>query len=96
MALREEFNLPGWNFSILGTDFCTAILERARGGLYRQMEVNRGLPAKLLTRYFLQQGLHWQLQAGDSLDGATAVPESRRALERAPFLRQTLSCCAMC
>lgn len=62
MALREEFNLPGWSFSILGTDFCTAILERARGGLYRQMEVNRGLPTKLLTRYFRQQGLHWQLQ----------------------------------
>ncbi len=62
MALREEFNLPGWSFSILGTDFCTAILERARTGLYRQMEVNRGLPAKLLTRYFKQQGLHWQLK----------------------------------
>ena len=62
MALREQFKLPGWSFSILGTDYCTAILERARGGLYRQMEVNRGLPAKLLTRYFRQQGLHWQLQ----------------------------------
>ncbi len=62
MALREGFNLPGWNFSILGTDFSTAVLERARGGLYRQMEVNRGLPTKLLTRYFKQHGLHWQLQ----------------------------------
>lgn len=62
MALREESNLAGWTFSILGTDFCTAILERARSGLYRQMEVNRGLPTKLLTRYFKQHGLHWQLQ----------------------------------
>lgn len=61
MSLREELNLAGWNFSILGTDFCTAILERARAGLYRQMEVNRGLPARLLPRYFRQQGLHWQL-----------------------------------
>ena len=62
MAIREEFNLPGWTFSILGTDFCTTILERARQGLYRQMEMNRGLPAKLLTRHFTQQGLHWQLK----------------------------------
>ncbi len=62
MALREEFNLPGWSYSILGTDFCSTILERARNGLYRQMEVNRGLPVKLLTRYFLQQGLSWQLR----------------------------------
>jgi chemotaxis protein methyltransferase CheR len=62
MTLRERFNLPGWNFSILGTDFCTTILERARAGVYRQMEVNRGLPVTLLTRYFRQQGLHWQLK----------------------------------
>ena len=62
MALRDEFNLPGWTFSILGTDYSNAILERARSGLYRQMEVNRGLPAKLLTRYFVQHGLQWQLK----------------------------------
>jgi chemotaxis protein methyltransferase CheR len=62
MALREEFSLPGWKFAILATDFCTSILERARNGLYRQMEVNRGLPTKLLTRYFTQEGLHWRLK----------------------------------
>jgi chemotaxis protein methyltransferase CheR len=62
MAIAEQFSLPGWSFAILGTDFCSTILERARSGLYRQMEVNRGLPTKLLTRYFRQQGLHWQLK----------------------------------
>lgn len=62
MAIVEQFHLPGWSFAILGTDFCSTILERARSGLYRQMEVNRGLPTKLLTRYFRQQGLHWQLK----------------------------------
>ena len=62
MALREQFGLPSWAFSVLATDFCSAILERARSGLYRQMEVNRGLPVKLLTRYFQHQGLNWQLQ----------------------------------
>jgi chemotaxis protein methyltransferase CheR len=62
MSLRENFNLPGWKFSILGTDFCSTILERAKAGLYRQLEVNRGLQAKLLTKHFVQQGLHWQLK----------------------------------
>lgn len=62
MAIREQFNLPGWNFHLLGTDFCTPVLERARSGLYRQMEVNRGLPAKLLMRYFTSEGLLWQLK----------------------------------
>jgi len=62
MTVHENFKLPGWEFSILGTDFCTAVMERAQKGLYRQMEVNRGLPVKSLTRHFVQQGLHWQLK----------------------------------
>ncbi len=62
MAVRENFNLPGWRFSILATDFSATMLQRAKTGLYRQMEVNRGLPAKLLVRYFVQEGLHWQLK----------------------------------
>jgi len=63
MALRENVNLSDWKFRILATDFSTAILQRAQSGLYRQMEVNRGLPARLLTKYFVQQGLHWQLKS---------------------------------
>jgi chemotaxis protein methyltransferase CheR len=62
MALREGFNLPEWKFSILATNFSSTALQRAQTGFYRQMEVNRGLPAKLLTRYFVQQALHWQLK----------------------------------
>ena len=63
MAIRENFNLNSWKLSLFGTDYCNAVLERARQGLYRQMEVNRGLPAKLLTKFFLQQGLCWQLKS---------------------------------
>lgn len=62
MSIRENFNLPGWKFSILGTDFCSTVLDRAKAGLYRQMEVNRGLPVKLLAKYFVPQRLHWQLK----------------------------------
>ena len=41
----------------------TSVLERARAGLYTQIEINRGLPAALLTRYFDKQGLHWRLKS---------------------------------
>ncbi len=60
MMIAEEFGgLPGWTISILGTDLSSAILERARSGRYSQLEINRGLPAKYLTRYFTRDRNDW-------------------------------------
>ena len=50
-----------WNIQILGTDFSSQVLERARSGKYHQIEVNRGLPAALLVRHFRRSGVDWQL-----------------------------------
>ncbi len=62
MMIAEEFGgLPGWTISIVGTDLSAAILERARSGRYSQLEVNRGLPAKYLAKYFTRQGSEWVL-----------------------------------
>ena len=57
MTLRE--NPPAgreWNYSILGTDICGAVVERAQTGAYSKFEVQRGLPIQRLVKYFEQTG----------------------------------------
>jgi chemotaxis protein methyltransferase CheR len=60
MLLLEE-GLKGWNIELLGTDFCSKVVKRARSGIYQQIEVNRGLPTPLLVKHFRRSGLDWQL-----------------------------------
>jgi chemotaxis protein methyltransferase CheR len=63
LAMAIEEQLPGCLplVRILATDLSAAILARAREGAYNQVEVNRGLPAPLLLRYFEQHGLQWRV-----------------------------------
>src|SRR5664279_3443246 len=60
MLLLNE-GLKDWNIQILGTDFSSKVVERARTGIYQQLEVNRGLPVAQLLKYFSRTGLDWQL-----------------------------------
>jgi chemotaxis protein methyltransferase CheR len=57
-----EMGLGDWNIQILGTDLSEQILSRAREGRYLQIEVNRGLPASFLVKYFERRGTEWQLK----------------------------------
>jgi chemotaxis protein methyltransferase CheR len=62
VLLREHFPaLSHGGLQLVATDLSTAMLERCREGRYSQLEVNRGLPARLLVKYFSKQGMHWQV-----------------------------------
>jgi chemotaxis protein methyltransferase CheR len=62
MLLREHFpQLASWTVRVHATDLSTQMVERTRAGQYSQLEVNRGLPAAMLVKYFERCGDNWQV-----------------------------------
>jgi chemotaxis protein methyltransferase CheR len=73
-----EAMLAGWNVRIMATDLVERVLERARNGIFTQYEIQRGLPAQYMTRFFDQVGIDWKIR-----------PEVKRWIE---FKRLNLLC----
>jgi chemotaxis protein methyltransferase CheR len=64
MIIHEHFReLLSWKLTFVATDLSGEVLARAKAGKYNQIEINRGLPAPLVLKYFEKQGLEWQIAA---------------------------------
>jgi chemotaxis protein methyltransferase CheR len=62
MTIREHFpRLLGWKIRVLATDLSTQVIDRACRGVYSRFDANRGLPAKLVAKYFHRVGTEWEL-----------------------------------
>ncbi|MGD0799880.1 MAG: protein-glutamate O-methyltransferase CheR [Terracidiphilus sp.] len=63
MLMHQHFPLlAGWNIRIEGTDICAEVVERAQSGCYHRIEINRGLPALFVVRYFDHVGEDWTVK----------------------------------
>ncbi len=63
MLLLEHFPaLAGWNLRIEGTDLSGEVVARAQAGIYHRIEINRGLPARFVVRYFDHSGEEWAVK----------------------------------
>lgn len=54
MMIREKIPELASNVTILGTDISKETLEKAKKGEYTRFEVERGLPEKILSKYFVE------------------------------------------
>jgi len=88
MILLEYFSLylQTYKVSILATDISKKCLEKAKKGVYNQIEINRGLPISFLVKYFKQDGAHWYIDEKVKklvkFEKLNLLEASRKLLER--------------
>jgi chemotaxis protein methyltransferase CheR len=62
MLIVEHFpELAQWDVKIVGTDISRQVVDYAQRARYRRLEVNRGLPARLLVKYMTRDGEEWEV-----------------------------------
>jgi chemotaxis protein methyltransferase CheR len=62
MLIAESFpKLATWDVKVVGTDISAQVIDYARRGRYRRLEVNRGLPARMLVKYMVRDDDEWEI-----------------------------------
>jgi len=62
MLIAEHFPaLATWDVKIVGTDISRQVVDYAQRGRYRRLEVNRGLPARMLLKYLIRVEEEWEV-----------------------------------
>ncbi|MCA9414891.1 MAG: protein-glutamate O-methyltransferase CheR [Candidatus Omnitrophica bacterium] len=62
MSFLEKWpDLTPRDLSVLCTDIDNTARKKGESGVYSQIEINRGLPAMMLAKYFRQEGTQWIL-----------------------------------
>ena len=63
ISLYENLS-PDWQktFDITATDISKMAIQYAKNALYTQYEVQRGVPTRLLNKYFTQKELNWEVK----------------------------------
>jgi chemotaxis protein methyltransferase CheR len=60
MIIAENFHtLSSWKVQIMASDISRQAIQKGMAGRFTQVEVNRGLPIRLLLKNFRQQGAFW-------------------------------------
>ncbi len=63
MAIEKNTDLfPGLDYEIVGIDYPSVAIDRARSGRYTHFDVQRGLPIKDLIRFFDRIGEDWSVK----------------------------------
>ncbi|QPJ66036.1 MAG: protein-glutamate O-methyltransferase CheR [Candidatus Nitrohelix vancouverensis] len=63
MMLKENFpKLNNWKLYFMASDISKEMQTRCKQGIFSQLEINRGLPAALMVKYFQRNGTSWQIK----------------------------------
>jgi chemotaxis protein methyltransferase CheR len=86
MMMREYSpSLLGWDIRIEGTDLCADVVERAKAGQYHRIEINRGLPARFIIKYFNKVGEDWEIKP--EVSRMCAFRQANLCATQFPFVR---------
>jgi chemotaxis protein methyltransferase CheR len=65
IAMMLEESAPDilhrWDVQILGTDYSSDMVKYAQAGRYKRLEINRGLPARMMVKHFVRDREEWEI-----------------------------------